>query len=194
MSEVLAIKSLNDIAKIKSYLKKNSDRDYTLFVLGINVGLRASDLLALKVSDIYTETGKVKEELKLTEKKTDKNRTLFINESAAEVLNKYYKSAKFLSGDEFIFQSQKGSNQPLEVRSLNRLVKQWCRECHIKGNFGTHSLRKTFGYHLYIKNSENPFILPYLSKIFNHSSQAITLRYIGIEKENIDNLYGDLNL
>ena len=185
---------LNDIDKIKKYLKKKNDRDYTLFVFGINIGLRASDLVSLKVKDIYNNNGTVKEELKLTEKKTDKNRTLFINESAAAVLNNYYKVAQFKSADDYIFQSQKGDNQPLETRSLNRLVKQWCKECHLKGNYGSHSLRKTFGYHLYIKNSTNLFIVPYLQKIFNHCSQSVTLRYIGIEKENIDNLYSDLNL
>ena len=194
MSEVIAIKSLNDIDKIKKYLKKKSVRDYTLFVFGINIGLRASDLLSLKVKDIYDRNGKVKEELTLTEKKTDKNRTLFINESAAGVLNNYYKSMAFESEEELIFQSQKGGDQPINPRSLNRLVKQWCRECGLKGNYGSHSLRKTFGYHLYIKNSTNPFIVPYLQRIFNHCSQGVTLRYIGIEKENIDNLYSDLNL
>lgn len=194
MSEVLAIKSLNDIAKIKTYLKKKNERDYTLFVLGINIGLRASDLLALKVKDIYTKDGKVKEELTVREKKTDKHRDLFLNESASSVLNSYYTVANFESDEEYIFQSRKGNNQPIEVRSLNRLVKEWCEECRLKGNYGTHSLRKTFGYHLYNNNAANPFILPYLMKIFNHSSQTVTLRYIGIEKEDINSLYGELNL
>lgn len=193
MAEVKALKELKDIAKIKAYLKKNNERDYTLFVLGLNVGLRASDLLALKVKDIYS-SGKVKAELTLREKKTEKQRELFINESAATVLENYYNIAAFRNEEDYIFQSRKGDNKPIEVRSLNKMVKLWCKECRIKGNFGTHSLRKTFGYHLYNNNSNNPYILPYLMKIFNHSSQSVTLRYIGIEKENIDTLYSELNL
>lgn len=194
MSEVLAIKSISDINKIKTYLKKKSDRDYTLFVLGINVGLRASDLLKLKVKDIYNDNGTVKNELTVREKKTDKQRELFINESAAAALNSYYKNALFNSKEDYLFQSRKGDNTPIEVRSLNRLVKSWCLECNLKGNYGTHSLRKTFGYFLYSNNAANPYILPYLMRIFNHSSQSVTLRYIGIEKEDINALYSDLNL
>ena len=192
--EVIAIKSLNEISKLKTYLKKRSARDYTLFVLGINIGLRASDLLSLQVKHIYNASGKVKEELTMIEKKTDKKRKLYINESAAIALNDYYDIANFSTPEDYLFQSRKGENQPIEVRSLNRLVKEWCAECRLKGNFGTHTLRKTFGYHLYINNAANPFILPYLMRIFNHSSQKVTLRYIGIEEEEISSLYCDLNL
>lgn len=194
MSEVYSIKELKDINKIKSYLKKKSDRDYTLFVLGINIGLRASDLLSLKVKDIFTNNGKVIKELTVIEDKTEKKRDLFINDSAKNCLEDFYKVANFNSEDDYLFKSRKGKNEAIEVRSVNRLVKEWCKECRIKGNYGTHSLRKTFGYHLYNNNSNNPFILPYLMRIFNHSSQSVTLRYIGIEQEDINTLYSELNL
>ena len=69
------------------------------------------------------------------------------------------------------------------------------RELNIKGNYGTHSLRKCFGYHTYINNvKDNPMILETLQRMLNHSSQSITLRYIGITKEVITDVYNSLNL
>lgn len=198
MSEVFAIKSLRSIATIKSQLQKSSMRNYTIFTFGINVGLRACDLLKLQVKDIYDDDGNVRKELKLNEKKTSKDRVLYINDSAAAALQLFYQyqkdQGKFEQKNEFLFQSRKGENQPLSVRSLNRLVKIWCDNAHMKGNYGSHSLRKTFGYFLYTNNSANPYVLPYLQRIFRHSSQLVTLRYIGIEEKEISEMYNELNL
>lgn len=198
MSEVFAIKSLRNIATIKSQLKKTSMRNYTIFVLGINVGLRACDLLNLQVQDVFDESGNVREDLRVNEQKTSKDRVLYLNDSASATLQEYHQYQKehgnFNLPDEYLFQSRKGTNQPITVRSLNRLVKTWCDNAHMKGNYGTHSLRKTFGYFLYTNNSANPYVLPYLQRIFRHSSQLVTLRYIGIEEKEIYEMYNELNL
>lgn len=105
----------------------------------------------------------------------------------------YMETVKEPNPQEYLFKSRKkGYN--LTYQSVNQLLDTIVKELKIKGNYGSHSLRKTFSYHLYINNSDNPMILPYLMKILNHSSQQITLRYIGIEKETINNLYNELNL
>lgn len=194
MAEVMAIKEVKNIEKIKRYLKKKENkRDYTLFVVGINVGLRASDLLSLKVEDIYTDKGQVKTDVSLIEQKTGKKRKLHLNDSCIDAFSSYYQVADFQNRESYIFQSRKGE-ESICTRSLNRLVKEWCADCRLKGNYGSHTLRKTFGYQAYMNNANNPRILPMLMKIFNHSSQSVTLRYIGIEQDEIDDIYADLNL
>ena len=193
--EVEPIKSLRNIKKVKQYLlgKKNK-RDYMLFVVGINVGLRAGDLLSLKISDVLDANGKFKDSIIIVEEKTEKTREFNLNNSAKEAIKLYLDSLSSYNLYDYLFASRKG-NGPLTVRSAHKLIKTTMRELNIKGNYGTHTLRKTFGYHVYQNNvRENPLILETLQKIFNHSTQSITLKYIGITKEVITDVYLNLNL
>ncbi|MEK4284028.1 MULTISPECIES: site-specific integrase [Ureibacillus] len=193
--EVEPIKSLKDIKKVKQFLLgKDNKRDYALFTLGINIGLRASDLLQLKIIDVI-ENNRVKDHVVITEQKTGKVRSFELNKSAKECIDLYLDSLPSYSADDYLFKSRKGTNEPLTVRSLHKIIKETMKELGIRGNYGTHSLRKTFGYHVYAKNvADNPMILPTLQKMFNHSSQEITLRYIGITKDVIRDVYNGLNL
>jgi integrase len=187
-TEVEPLKSIKDIQKIKQYLLgKESKRDYLLFVLGINIGLRAGDLLSLRVKDVYKNRGVV-DSLPLKEQKTDKNRDTMLNQSAKEAIQLYLNSNK-LNPDDYLFQSRKG-NEPISVGSLHKLIKTTLRELHIKGNYGTHTLRKTFAYQRYA----NGIPLETLQEILNHSSSKVTLRYIGITKEVIIDAYNSVNL
>lgn len=193
--EVQPFKNIKDIENIKRYLlRKGNLRNYNLFIMGINVGLRISDLLDFKLNDVWDfREWKPKEEVIIKEMKTDKIRKIKLNNSVKESIRMYIDSLTKLSEDDWLFPSQKkGYN--LKYQSVNRLLDEWIKDLRIKGNYGTHSLRKTFGYHLYMNNSSNPQILPYLMKIFNHTSQQITLRYIGLEDETLNNLYEELNL
>ena len=187
--EVDPIKSLKDIQKIKQYLlgKKNK-REYLLFVLGINIGLRASDLLALRIKDVEN-TNRVT----IIEKKTGKQKTFTLNNSAKEAIKLYLHSLCSYTPEDFLFKSQKGGH--LTVSSTHRIIKSIMRELGIKGNFGTHTMRKTFGYFMYTNNiSFDPGFLNTLQKIFNHSTSLITLRYIGITNQVISDAYKSLNL
>ena len=178
-----------DIQKIKQYLKgKDNKRDYMLFVVGINVGLRVGDLLKLKIKDVIDNNGNFKDKIVITEEKTDKTRNLKLNDSVKESIKLYLDSLKSYDMDDYLFKSRKG-NKPLRVDSTHKIIKNTWRELNIKGNYGTHTLRKTWSYHIYMSNSSNPRILAILQKALNHSSQAVTLRYIGIEQEEILDLY-----
>ena len=188
------LKNVKDIKKVKQYLiGKVSKRDYMLFVVGINVGLRVGDLLELKIKDIMYDDNNFKDNICIDEEKTGKVRTFKLNSSAREAIQLYLDSLKSYEVTDYLFQSRKG-NESLRVDSTHKIIKSTMRELGIKGNYGTHTLRKTWAYHTYINNSANVMILPMLQKILNHSSQAITLRYIGIEQEEINNLYDNLNL
>lgn len=187
------IKNLKDIEKIKRHLLKNKKyRDYMLFVSGINLGLRISDLLSLKVSDFFS-CGKYKEEIDIIEQKTGKARKIKLNASVKECVALYLDSLKTFSENDYLFKSRKG-NKAITKESAHRIISNVCLECGVKGNFGTHTLRKTFAYQLYIANAESPFILEYIMKLLNHSSQSITLRYLGLQDETLNDLVDNLNL
>lgn len=196
-SEVEPIKKMKDIKKIKQFLLgKENKRDYMLFVVGINIGLRAGDLLSLKIGNIYKD-GKVMESYTLYEEKTGKRRTFDINKAAREAIALYLSALNEIDEDDYLFKSRKSKtiSRPLTVSSTHKIIKTTCRDLGIKGNFGTHTLRKTFAYHVYINNiQKNPTILNTLQKMLNHSSPATTLRYIGITQEVITDIYINLNL
>jgi len=192
--EVEPIKKVKDIVKIQQYFKgKENKRDYMLFVVGINVGLRAGDLLELKVKDVLISKEFV-ETVLIKEQKTGKNREISLNKSAKDAIKYYLSSIEEYDAEDFLFRSKKGPGH-LTVEAAHKIIKGTLRELNVKGNFGTHSLRKTWAYHIYINNAKNnPMILPTLQKMLNHSSQSITLRYIGITKEVITDIYNSINL
>ncbi|MGB3213023.1 MAG: site-specific integrase [Desulforhopalus sp.] len=180
------IKDLKDIKTIKKQLKHNNPRDYCLFILGINTNLRASDLLSITV-------GRVRglapgDELILREKKTGKARRITLNESAIEAIQHLLLNDQILEDEDSLFKGQRGT---LTVPSVNRLVKGWCRAINLKGNYGSHTLRKTFGYHQRVQLNTS---IPELMVIFNHSSQKQTLDYLCIQSEEIKDAYMKLCL
>ena len=138
------------------------------------------------------DDGTFKDKIAIDEEKTDKTRYFKLNDSAKESIKIYLDSLKSYDMNDYLFRSRKG-NEALRVDSTHKLIKNTLRDLGIKGNFGTHTLRKTWAYHTYMNNSSNSRILATLQKALNHSSQDVTLRYIGIEQEEIMDLY-DNNL
>ena len=186
--EVEPIREVRDINKIKQYLfGKACKRDYCIFVVGINVGLRAGDLLALRIRDV-TDGQRIFDEVTIKEQKTGKTKTFTLNQSAKEAIQTYLDTLPNIESDGYLFGSRKGGN--LGVRPLHHIIKRTLAELGIKGNYGTHSLRKTMAFHRY----NNGVPIETLQKMLNHSSSAITLRYIGITKEVITDCYNAVNL
>ena len=174
MQTVEPIRNKRDIEEIKIFLgKKRRKRDYLLFVMGINCGLRISDLLKLRVCDV-----KNKEFLSITEQKTGKTRRLPIRSMLKGILERYISDK---NDDQWLFQSQKG-NKPISRIQAYRIVRKACTKAGLSDNFGTHTLRKTFGYHFYQMTKD----VALLQNVFNHSSPNITLRYIGINQDIIE--------
>lgn len=186
--DVEPIKNTRDINKIKQYLYgKESKRDYCIFVVGINVGLRAGDLLSLKVNDV-TDGNTIFDTVTIKEQKTGKTRNFALNKNAKEAIQIYLNSLANYDMGDFLFKSRKGGH--LGVRPLHHIIKTLTKDLGIKGNFGTHTLRKTMAYHRYINNVP----LETLQKLLNHSSSSITLRYIGITQKVIIDCYNAVNL
>lgn len=178
------IKELKDIKAIKKILADNP-RDLALFVVGINTNLRASDLLRLTVADVrHLQPG---DTLNLREMKTGKARAITVNEGVVEAIQQLLKAKACLDTD-LLFRGQRG---PLTVPSVNRLVKGWCRVIRLPGNYGSHTLRKTFGY---MQRTQLNTGIATLMEMFNHSSQRQTLEYLGVQPEEIRDAYMMLEL
>ena len=167
-------KSLDDIKKIKRHLKDNP-RNLALFVIGINTNLRASDLIRITVGEV--KNLKPMDEYIIREQKTGKVRVINMNESCIKVIQDYL-DAYELEDDDTLFL--------LTVPSVHRLVKTWAKECGIEGHYGSHSLRKTFGFH---KRVTFGFDIPTLMTVFNHSNQKQTLDYLCIQAEEVREIY-----
>lgn len=162
---------------------------FKIFVLGINTGLRISDLLTLKYQDVAEGPNKILDIIQIKEKKTSKTKLFYINDSAKKALHDYIKETGF-DPNRYLFSSRKGNSQPITRVQAYRIINDACAVARVEGAIGMHTLRKTFGYWAYKQGID--IIL--LMKIFNHSSPSITLRYIGITQEDINNVYISLNL
>lgn len=174
MNVVQPIKKLEDIQKIKKYLAKKP-RDTLLFSFGINTGLRISDILSLDVGDV-----KGRGYIEIREKKTNKYKKFPLNRFLKEEIDLFVEG---LPEGQPLFYTQKHSR--LDRAQAYRILNKAAQAVGVKERIGTHTLRKTFGYHHYKKY--NDIVL--LQKIFNHSSPSVTLRYIGIEQDTIDESY-----
>ncbi|MGG0287172.1 tyrosine-type recombinase/integrase [Peribacillus butanolivorans] len=169
--DVQPIRSLEKLDDMKWSLKRHcSERDYILFLLGINTGLRVSDLLSLKVKDIK---GKMK--IIIKEGKTKKPRTILLN-------NVFNELATYIDtiDSEWLFPSRKGDKPISKIQAYRQLNK--AADMVDIESVGTHTMRKTFGY-WYYKQSKD---VAKLQMILNHSHPEITLKYIGIADEEIE--------
>lgn len=179
------------IKAMKAILKDNSLRNYLLFTLGINTGLRISDLLKLKISDVVVgKTGILKDNIYIREIKTKKEKVFAINKTSKVAITEYLDSLNEYELFWYLFKSKKGENAPITRVQAYDILNKAAKLIGIKDNIGTHTLRKTFGYHARMRGTP----IEVLQKIFNHSSPIITMRYIGITQDELESVYLDLNL
>ncbi|HEM2777294.1 TPA: site-specific integrase [Streptococcus suis] len=180
MRSVEPIRNVDDIERIKGYLKEKNERDYILFMFGIYSGIRISDFLGLKVKDVKGDR------VFVVEKKTKKAKPFAINPKLRKALNQYIEN-KELKDYDFLFPSRKRDKRngvqfaPIQRKTAWEIVKKAGQHIGLE-NLGSHSMRKTFGYHYYIQTHD----VVTLQKIFNHSTPTITLIYIGYQQDELD--------
>ncbi len=177
--KVEPIRKRKDIENIKKLLADNA-RDSALFTLGINTNLRASDLLRIRAGQVRDL--KPGDSIQLKEKKTGKFRMVTLNKACIQAIQRLLASRPY-SDQDLLFLGQRG---PLTVPSVHRLVKGWCRDINLKGNYGSHTLRKTWGYHQRVSFGTD---IPRLMVCYNHSTQRQTLDYLCIQPEEIKGVY-----
>lgn len=212
------IKSMEDIFRISQFLTSNGRyRDNMLFIVGINFGLRASDLRMLRFSNLINDNLVFRERFPVFEQKTrntrkkKKNRYITINRAVIEAVTLYLEHTPGVSLSDYMFCSASnnrgcheihsdGKDQarneraPLSVRSIDRILKGIANDLGFSAKMSTHTLRKTFCYHQMVMSHNDSRKLLLLQQMLNHSSPMQTLAYIGITSEEIDDAYKRLNL
>lgn len=174
------IRRLKDIRAISKLLEE-SPRDHLLFVMGTNNGLRTGDLLRLKVKDVrFTNP---EDSILIIEQKTKKKNVLKINKMVFKSLQTYLEIVN-PDDDDYLFASRKGGTA-LTIPSVNRLIKSWTDQVNLKGRYGAHTLRKTWGY---IQRMQFGTPFEVICKRYLHSNPAVTMRYLGIQDKEVDDI------
>ena len=173
---------------IRKLAKDGNYKMSLLIALGCFTGLRISDILALTWEQILNT-----EEFTITEKKTGKRRTLRLNPQLQQHIQECHEHIQPFKPTSYILVSQKGT--VFTIQRINVILKDIKKKYRLKvKNFSCHSLRKTFGRQVYNMNSENSELaLVKLMELFNHSSIAITKRYLGLRQEEILETYDILS-
>jgi len=125
------------------------------------------------------------DEITLREQKTGKERRVSLNKACIETINRLLASRNYQDSD-FLFLGQRG---PLTVPYVNYLVKSWCRAINLKGNYGSHTLRKTWGY---VQRVHFGIGLPELMTVFGHATQRQTLAYLCVQPDEVKSVYSNI--
>ncbi|MEW8063284.1 MAG: tyrosine-type recombinase/integrase [Candidatus Thiodiazotropha endolucinida] len=184
------IRDLDAIREIKDELiEAGKWRDYCLFTLGINTAYRASDLLSLTVGQVeHLRPGDL---LEIKERKTRKYRVATLNHSAWVALDDWLRVHPDRgNSDAPLFLSGQG-HAALTVSAVTRMVKRWCLTIGLHGHYGSHTMRKTWGYH---QRKDNDAPLPLLMHAYGHATEAQTLNYLHIQERDLRDLFLGLDL
>ncbi|KYC84246.1 tyrosine-type recombinase/integrase [Heyndrickxia sporothermodurans] len=182
MEYVEALKDIKQINSMKRYLKKHSERDYVLFVFGINTGLKITEILELKVEDVFETEDKIRNFYSLPD------RNVYLNHKVKSALL-HYIHTNDLSKESYLFQSTK-TKKPITRQQAYRIIHDAAVAVGIEGKIGTNSMRKTFGYHAYKRG----VAISLLQKHFHHATPSETRKYLGITKDEIIQTEIDVNL
>lgn len=207
-SEVYPFNTQEEIKRMISVLNKHIEeapdgnkrqiacRNKMMFLIGINIGLRASDLVTLKWNFFFNPDGSFKDFYTLQPKKTRKQKKfvkLYFNQAVKKAIEDYINEYPIRDMNECLFKSRKGDGAITE-RSLWRMVVETADEASIKKNVGSHSLRKTFGFWAWHNAKDKNKALVTLQMLFNHSDTTTTLRYIGILSSEIEDMFNSVDL
>ena len=171
-------------------------RNKMLFLIGVNIGIRVSDIVMLKWNFFLKDDMTFKDSYKIQPKKTKKTGkfvTLYFNDAVKAVISKYIEEYPIEDMDSWVFKSREGDGAITE-RSVWRILVETAKEAGIDYNIGTHSLRKTFGFWVYHQAENKEEALVMLNYIFNHSSIVTTKKYIGLMDAEVESVFNDLNL
>jgi site-specific recombinase XerD len=188
MEYVEALRDIKQINSMKRYLKKHSERDYVLFVFGINTGLKITEMLDIKVRDVLEKEGCISDFFLLPSKESRITKEVYLNHKVKKAIL-HYIQANHLNSDDYLFQSTK-TKKPITRQQAYRIIHHAAEAVGVQEKIGTNSMRKTFGYHAYKRG----VAISLLQKQFNHSTPSETLKYLGISKDEKIRTEIDVNL
>ncbi|MBO6112492.1 MAG: tyrosine-type recombinase/integrase [Lachnospiraceae bacterium] len=192
MSTTMPIKDPDYLKKMENYYLKEKirPRNYLLIITGLNTALRISDILRLKWDDVYSfECRNFRQYLYIKEKKTGKNNMIYINDALKRGLE-YYSKYNAMRPGAYLFVSNKGINKPITRQQAHRVIKEAAAKAGMSDRIACHSMRKTPGYFAFKKGIAPVLIMD----MYNHSSYAVTKRYLGIEQEEKDEIFKNVLL
>ena len=211
-SEVYAFKTKEEIAAMIEVFDKHINeatndnqhqiacRNKMLFVIGINVGIRGSDLRTLQWSFFFEKDNNGNLKFRdfytlqpIKQRKQKKYVKLHFNQAVKQAISNYIEEYPIASLNDYLFASRKG-DEPINVRSLWRIIKEAAGEAGIQQNIGSHSLRKTFGFWCWHQAEDKNKALVILQQIFNHSSTQVTSKYIGILDDEMKDMFNSIEL
>lgn len=170
------------------FLQRGQIRNYTLLVMAAHTVLRISDLLRLRWSDVYDEkSGTFREHITVTEHKTGKRKTFPLNKQIIYALRLYFPHRR---GD-FIFANNRKKPKPISRVQAWRVLHAAELAVKITQKVGCHGLRKTWGYHACRSGKVPPAVL---MSVYNHSDFKVTMRYLGLQQDDIDKAYLSVEL
>ncbi|CAM3355441.1 site-specific integrase [Paenibacillus taichungensis] len=172
MNTVQPIRDPAMIEEIKEFFQADCERNRMMFVFGINTGYRIQDMLKLRKRDVMGD------HIIMTEMKTGKKKWLQINPTLKRELKQYTAD---MSDDDYLFPSREGKNRPIKRDMAYKIMRKAAAHFGLK-DIGCHTMRKTFGYHMYQRTKD----VTLLRKMFNHSSDSITMGYIGMDQDRMD--------
>ncbi len=193
MSVTYPIKDKKALSRFKAYYSsvKPNPRNYTLIIMGLNTAFRIGDLLQLRWSDVYDDAADcLRSHISVREHKTGKERIVPINTAEKKTLASYHETCKNVTADAYLFPSLRNKSLPISRYQAYRIIKEAACESGMEEHISCHSLRKTFGYHAWKQGTQPAMLMD----LYNHSSYRVTKRYLGIEQDERDNVYMNINL
>ncbi len=174
----------DEFQKLVESLVKDKKYIWAMYMsLSFSTGLRISDVLTIKWSDIIGKDSLVK-----VEEKTGKIRNIRFSEKTIEKFLKLYVHLGKPNLNRYVVSNKKG--EAMSEQYINRILKDIKKKYSLNvDNFSTHSIRKTFARNIWEMNNRSEESLVLLMEILNHSSMAITRRYLGITGDEISNIY-----
>jgi len=172
------------------YLKKGMLRNYALIVMGVHTALRISDLLRLKWDDVYDfDKRQFRPHIDVIEKKTGKAKTIALNKEAIHALGIYATLPERCGSGRYIFESNRKNRAAISRIQAYRIIRAAALAVGLGKRISCHSLRKTFGYHAWKSGAPVAVIMD----IYNHTSLAVTKRYLGICQDDRDKVYRSMS-
>lgn len=192
MGTTQPIRKQEDLERFLEYYKTvhPSKRNYVLLILGIYTALRISDILSLRWMDVFNfKTSEYNHHVFIEEQKTGKTNIIALNRHVKDALESY-RQERTPAPTDYIFTKTTDYTKPLNRTQAFRIVKRAAKESLLPEHISCHSLRKTFGYHAW-KQGTPPALL---MDIYNHSSYRVTKKYLGIEQDERDSIFMDIEI